>query len=326
MAPKTLEQVLKSLPNGIKDDNLIVGYESKDDAAVYKINDEVSIIETLDFFPSMVEDPYLFGQIAATNSLSDVWAMGGRPIMALNIAAFPDGMEPETIGKVLRGGAEKVIEAGCTLCGGHTIVDEVAKYGLSVTGIVDTKKILTNNGVRIGDKIILTKPLGVGILLTAHQCEIDTKEDFDVAIRSMTTLNKYAAEILIKYNLSALTDVTGFGLFAHLDEMLDGKASANLFANKIPTLNENVKKYIEDDYYTGGSFRNEEQIKDKIEFGLCPEWIKLLGYDPQTSGGLLCTIDPNDADKAINELCKLEIKSAIIGEIIDKRDKSIYIE
>ena len=151
MAPKTLEEVLKSLPKGVKDDNLIVGYESKDDAAVYKINDEVSIIETLDFFPSMVEDPYLFGQIAATNSLSDVWAMGGKPIMALNIAAFPDGMEPETIGKGLKGGAEKVIEAGCILCGGHTIVDEVPKYGLSVTGIVDSQKKQFSYGERVNE-------------------------------------------------------------------------------------------------------------------------------------------------------------------------------
>ena len=142
----------------------------------------------------------------------------------------------------------------------------------------------------------------------------------------MTTLNKYAAEILFKFDLSALTDVTGFGLYSHLDEMLDGKASARLESNLIPTINDNVKKYIEDDYYTGGSVRNEDQIKDKIEFGTCSEWIKILGYDPQTSGGLLCTINPNDADKALNELSKLEIKSAIIGEIINKREKSIYIK
>ena len=325
LAPKTLEQVLKSLPKGIKDDNLIVGYESKDDAAVYKINDDVSIIETLDFFPSMVEDPYLFGQIAATNSLSDVWAMGGRPIMALNIAAFPDGMDPEIIGRVLKGGAEKVIEAGCTLCGGHTIVDETAKYGLAVTGIVNTKKVLTNNGVKVGDKIILTKPLGMGILLTAHQCEVDTKEDFDIMIKSMTTLNKYAAEILLKYNLHALTDVTGFGLFNHLNEMLDDKVSAKLYIDSIPAANENVKKYAEDDYYTGGSQRNEDAIKDKIDFGNCPEWIKLLGYDPQTSGGLLCSIDAKDAESALSELSRLELKSAIVGEVLDKKDKVIYM-
>ena len=317
--------MLASLPKGIKDENLIVGYESKDDAAVYKINDDVSIIETLDFFPPMVEDPYLFGQIAATNSLSDVWAMGGRPIMALNIAAFPDGMEPETIGKVLKGGAEKVIEAGCALCGGHTIVDEIPKYGLSVTGIVDTKRVLTNNGVKVGDKIILTKPLGMGILLTAHQCEIDTKEDFDMMIKSMTTLNKYAAEILFKYKINALTDVTGFGLFNHLNEMLDDKASAKLYINNIPSATANVKVFAEDDYYTGGSQRNEDAIKDKIDFGNCPEWIKLLGYDPQTSGGLLCSIDANDADKAMEELSKLELKSAIVGEIIEKNSKCIYM-
>ena len=321
-----MEQVLKSLPKGIKDDNLIVGYESKDDAAVYKINDEVSIIETIDFFPSMVEDPYLFGQIAATNSLSDVWAMGGRPVMALNVAAFPDGMEPEIIGKVLKGGAEKVLEAGCTLCGGHTIVDERALYGLSVTGIVDTKRILKNNGVKVGDKIIITKPLGIGILLTAHQCEIDTKEDYDMMIKSMTTLNKYAAEILLKYKINALTDVTGFGLFNHLNEMLDDKASAVLYANKIPTVNENVKKYAEDDYYTAGSVRNEDAIGDKIDFGNTPEWIKILGLDPQTSGGLICSIDKFDADKALDELNKLDLKSTVIGEIIEKSDKAIYLK
>ena len=325
MAPTTLEQVLKSLPKGEIDKNLIVGYESKDDAAVYKINDEVSIIETLDFFPSMVEDPYLFGQIAATNSLSDVWAMGGKPIMALNIAAFPEDMDTETLGKVLKGGAEKVIEAGCTLCGGHTIVDETPKYGLAVTGIVDTKKVLTNNGVKTGDKIILTKPLGVGILLTAHQCEEDTKEDFDAAVKSMTTLNKYAAEILFKYKVNALTDVTGFGLFNHLNEMLDNKNSAKLYADKIPAINDNVKKYIEDDYFTGGALRNEDAIKDKIDFGNTAEWIKQLGYDPQTSGGLLCSIDANDAEKAIAELSKLDIKSCIIGEVIEKKEKAIYM-
>lgn len=320
-----MEQVLLSLPKGIKDDNLIVGYESKDDAAVYKINDQVSIIETLDFFPSMVEDPYLFGQIAATNSLSDVWAMGGRPIMALNIAAFPDGMDPLTIGKVLKGGAEKVIEAGCTLCGGHTIVDDTPKYGLSVTGIVDTKKVLKNNSVKVGDKIILTKPLGVGILLTAHQCEIDTKDDFDAAVKSMTTLNKYSAEILFKYNIHALTDVTGFGLFNHLNEMLDKNASAKLYMDKIPSINQNVKKYVEDDYYTGGAQRNEDMIKDKIDYGNAPEWIKQLGFDPQTSGGLLCSIESSEADAALSELNKLEIKSAIIGEIVDKKDKAVYL-
>ena len=325
MAPKTLEQVLKSLPKGEIDKNLIVGYESKDDAAVYKINDDISIIETLDFFPSMVEDPYLFGQIAATNSLSDVWAMGGKPVMALNIAAFPEDMDTETLGKVLKGGAEKVIEAGCTLCGGHTIVDETPKYGLSVTGIVDTKRILTNNGVKTGDKIILTKPLGVGILLTAHQCEVDTKEDFDTAVKSMTTLNKYAAEILFKYKVNALTDVTGFGLFNHLNEMLDDKNSVKLYVDKIPAINDNIKKYIEDDYYTGGAIRNEDAIKDKIDFGDTPNWLKQLGYDPQTSGGLLCSIDAGDADKAMEELSKLDIKSSIVGEVIEKKEKAIYM-
>ena len=245
--------------------------------------------------------------------------------MALNIAAFPDDMSSEVIAKILKGGAEKVIEAGCALCGGHTIVDETAKYGLAVTGVVDTKKVIKNNGVKAGDKIILTKPLGVGILLTAHQCAVDTKEDFDMAVKSMTTLNKYAAETLFKYDVHALTDVTGFGLFIHLSEMLDSKYSAKLYTDKIPSVNANVKKYAEDDYFTGGSNRNEDMIKDKIDFGNTPNWIKLLGYDPQTSGGLLCSISAEDADKALSELNKLEIKSSIVGEIIDKKDKAIYM-
>ena len=316
---------MKNLPKGKFDENLIVGYDSKDDAAVYKINDEISIIETLDFFPSMVEDPYYFGQIAAANALSDVWAMGGKPIMALNIACFPQTMDIEVLNKILIGGAEKVNEAGCILCGGHTIVDETPKYGLSVTGIVNTNKVLKNNSPKINDKIIITKPLGVGILQTAVQCEVAEKNDLEKMILNMKTLNKYAAEIVLKYKVNALTDVTGFGLFNHLNEMLDNKVSANLYYNEFPVVTNNVKKFAEDDYFTAASNRNEDAINDYIDYGDAPYWIKLLGFDPQTSGGLLVSVDSSDVNNVMKELEKLDLQSAVIGEIIEKKDKAIYL-
>ena len=319
-----LDNILKNLPRGEKDENLIDGYDSKDDAAVYKINDKISIIETLDFFPAMVEDPYYFGQIAATNALSDVWAMGGRPIMALNIACFPEDVDKSVINKILIGGAEKVNEAGCGIVGGHTIVDDVIKYGLSVTGIVDTEKVLKNNNCRLHDKLILTKPLGIGILTTALKCEVADNNDYNKMIAQMTTLNKYAAEILYKYNVSAMTDVTGFGLFIHLTEMLSEKFSAKLYKDNVLMVTDKVKDYILDDYYTGASNRNERMIKDKIDFGNMEDWQQLLCYDPQTSGGLLCAIDANDAEAALSELNKLSIKSSIVGEIIEKKEKLIY--
>lgn len=320
-----MEGILTNIPRKEKDDNLLVGFDTKDDAAVYKIDDKYSIVETLDFFPPMISDPYLFGQIAATNSLSDVWAMGGRPIMALNITCYPQGADISGLELMLKGGAEKVKEAGCNLCGGHTIVDETVKYGLAVTGIVDTNKVLKNNSVKVGDKLILTKPLGVGILITAYQCEITDDNEINEAIKCMTTLNKYAAEILFKYKINALTDVTGFGLYNHLNEMINNNYSAKIYGNDLPIVTPNIIKYCDDDYYTAASHRNENAIKDKIDFGNAKEWIKLIGYDPQTSGGLLCSIDANDAEDALNELNKLEIKSTIIGEIIAKSDKAIYV-
>lgn len=320
-----MEKILDGLPKFEKDKNLIVGFDTHDDAAVYKIDDKVSIIETVDFFPAMVEDPYIFGEIAATNALSDVWAMGGKPIMALNIACFPDDIDTDILNKILKGGADKVKEAGCQLCGGHTIVDETIKYGLSVTGIVDTNKILKNNSVKVGDKLILTKPLGVGIMTTAFKCDDIKDGDYEKVIKVMTTLNKYAAEILTKYDIHALTDVTGFGLLIHLDEMLSGNSSAKISISNVPLISDNVRFYAENDYYTGASSRNEKAIIDKVDFENISDWQKLVLYDPQTSGGLICAIDAKDANKAIEDLAKLDMKSAIIGEVIEKREKAIYI-
>ena len=322
-----MEQVLKNLPKGEKDETLLVGYDTSDDAAIYKISDDLSIVNTLDFFPPMIEDPYIFGQVAATNALSDIYAMGGKPITAMNIVCFPTSMDINLLEKILKGGAEKVIEAGCSLCGGHSIDDSSVKYGLAVTGLVDTKKVLKNNGVKVGDKLLLTKPLGAGILTTAIKCEVLTtdSEDYNILIKYMTALNKYAAEVITKYNVHALTDVTGFGLLIHTDEMLCNNASANIYDKNIPLMTATVEKFAKDEYVTGASARNKKAIDDKVDFSNMEEWKKQVLYDPQTSGGLLASIDSSDIDKVKKELDEKGIFNVVIGEIIEKSETSIFI-
>ena len=205
-----LSRVLERLPKGPVDPALLIGYDSRDDAAVYQLTDDLAFVQTLDFFPPMVEDPYTFGQIAATNALSDIYAMGGTVKTALNIVCFPEKMDLNILGEIMRGGSEKVIEAGGTLAGGHSIADESVKYGLSVTGIVDPKKMYPNNGGQVGDALILTKRLGVGIICTASRVGEAAQEALDAAIASMTTLNKTASELCRGFNVHACTDVTGF--------------------------------------------------------------------------------------------------------------------
>ena len=292
------------------------------------MTEDLAVVHTLDFFPPMIEDPYTFGKIAATNALSDIYAMGANPITALNIVCFPINWDMNILGKIMQGGNEKVIEAGASISGGHSINDDSVKYGLSVTGIVHPKKIMKNYGAKIGDKLILTKPLGVGITTTAYKNNIIKEGDYDKMIKSMTTLNKYAMDIILKYNCHALTDVTGFGLLVHTSEMVRNDVSCKIYVDKIPLLNHNLKFYIENKMITGASPRNEDKIINDVEYKLSEEkkWYKYLLLDPQTSGGLLCSIDPNDANKAINDLNKLDLESNIIGEIMEKKEKSIYVE
>ena len=327
LGPKMLERILSKLEKGPKDPNLLVGYESSDDASVYKINDEVAVVHTLDFFPPMIEDPYTFGKIAATNALSDIYAMGANPITALNIVCFPINWDMNILGKIMQGGNEKVIEAGASISGGHSINDDSVKYGLSVAGIVNPKKIMKNFGAKIGDKLILTKPLGVGITTTAYKNNIIKDGDYDKMIKSMTTLNKYAMDILLKYRCHALTDVTGFGLLVHTSEMVRNDVSCKIYTSKIPLLNKNIEYYIENKMITGASPRNEDKIINSVEYQLKKDkmWYKYLLLDPQTSGGLLCSIDSKDAEKALNDLSNLDLESNIIGEIIEKKEKSIYV-
>lgn len=320
---QSLDKILKSIPN-YKRDDIIVGYDSKDDSAVINIDNKTGVITTLDFFPPMVSDPYIFGQIAAANALSDVYAMGADPICALNIVAFPEEGEIESLEKILQGGADKVTEAKASLVGGHSIHDPKVKYGLTVIGRCDIDKIWQNNTPKPKDKLILTKPLGVTLLVNAHSVGLVGDKEYNKAINSMTSLNKYSKEILEKYNISSTTDVTGFGLLGHLGEMLGDKFSAILNANDIPILPK--AKFAAGEFvFTKGGQRNRLFMEKNVEFQVDDFALEEVLYDPQTSGGLLVSINHNDANKALEELRANNIEASIIGEVFEKFDKSIFI-
>ena len=264
-----LSRVLEQLPRGPENPNLLVGYDSKDDAAVYKISEDTAFVQTLDFFPPMVDDPYIFGKIAATNALSDIYAMGGEVKTALNIVCFPEKMDLNILGEIMRGGAEKVIEAGGTLAGGHSIADTDVKYGLSVTGIVHPDKIYTNNGARPGDALILTKRLGVGIICTANRVGEASAEAMEAVIESMTTLNKYAAECCKTFEIHACTDVTGFSFLGHLHEMIDGQNSCHIYAYQIPIFEEALR-HADEFLLTAAGQRNRNFTSPYVRFENIP--------------------------------------------------------
>ena len=310
---------MKDLPKK-EDKNLIVGYESSDDAAVYKITDDKAIIQTLDFFTTMINDPYLYGQIAATNALSDVYAMGGEVISALNIVAFPENMDLEILHQILKGGAEKVHEAGGVLAGGHSIHDATPKYGLSVTGIVHPDKILQNNNCKEGDLLIVTKPLGVSIINTAHMVKECSEEAFSQSVKQMTTLNKYSAEIMKDFNVNSCTDITGFGFLGHLVEMLDGKSSAEVWAKDIPY------KCANEFIITAGGQLNRTHVEPNVEYQIKDFALEEIMYDPQTSGGLLISVPEEEAQELLERLNTLEIKSAIVGKVIPKKEKAVIVK
>ena len=315
---------MKDLPKK-EDKNLIVGYESSDDAAVYKITDDKAIIQTLDFFTTMINDPYLYGQIAATNALSDVYAMGGEVISALNIVAFPENMDLEILHQILKGGAEKVHEAGGVLAGGHSIHDATPKYGLSVTGIVHPDKILQNNNCKEGDLLIVTKPLGVSIINTAHMVKECSEEAFSQSVKQMTTLNKYSAEVMKDFNVNSCTDITGFGFLGHLVEMLDGKSSAEVWAKDIPYIEE-AYKCANEFIITAGGQLNRTHVEPNVEYQIKDFALEEIMYDPQTSGGLLISVPEEEAQELLERLNTFEIKSAIVGKVIPKQEKAVILK
>ncbi|AKN32258.1 segregation protein B [Clostridium carboxidivorans P7] len=309
----------------MESENLIVGIETSDDAAVYKLNDEMAVIQTLDFFTPVVDDPYTFGQIAAANSLSDVYAMGGKPTVALNIVCFPTCISIDILGEILRGGADKVLESGAVVVGGHTVEDSEPKYGLSVMGLVHPDKILKNYGSKEGDVVIITKPLGIGIINTAIKGEVASKEAYNKAVKVMSTLNKYAGEIVAKYNLSACTDITGFGIMGHAYEMASAsKVSLKIYSDRIPYIEE-AKEYAEMGLVPAGSYNNRNYIDGKYELKNIPEWMKDILFDPQTSGGLLITCSKEEGEKIMKELLTLEMPSAVIGEVIEQQGENYII-
>lgn len=324
LGPAVLQRVLEQLPRPT-DPNLLIGTESGDDAAVYRLTDDLAMVQTLDFFPPMVEDPYLFGQIAAANALSDVYAMGGRVVTALNIVCFPEQMDLNILGRIMQGGSEKVIEAGGSLAGGHSIADSEVKYGLSVTGLIHPDKIRPNNGGHVGDRLLLTKPLGVGLVCTAARMNAAPAGALEAAVQSMTTLNRKASEVAAGYRVNACTDVTGFGLLGHLHEMLRPDLTARIQVSALPVI-EGALACAREFYLTAAGQRNRRFAEGKVRLrGLTFEEEELL-FDPQTSGGLLFAAAPEDAEGLLHEIQKLGLPCALIGELLPRLDTAIIAE
>ena len=309
------------------DPNLLVGYDSSDDAAVYKVSDDVAMIQTVDFFPPVVDDPYTFGQIAATNALSDVYAMGGQPTLAMNLLAFPSCLPVEAVGDILAGGASKVVEAGAVIAGGHSIEDQEPKYGLCVTGLVHPSRILTNSGAKEGDILVLTKPLGTGILSTAAKAELLEEKAYKQMVELMTTLNKYAAQAVGPIALSACTDVTGFGLVGHVKEMAEGCGSTiELWTSKIPI----VPKALElarDGIIPAGAYRNMDfTANDTLEDSAVPREVLDCLYDPQTAGGLLLSVPEGKLQELLTRLTDAGVPAAAVGAVVSRREKLVHIK
>ena len=319
-----LSRILEKLPRGEKDPDLLVGYDSRDDAAVYRVAEDLALVQTVDFFPPMVEDPYLFGQIAAANALSDVYAMGGEVKTALNLVCFPESMDLNVLGEILRGGAEKVAEAGGILAGGHSIADSGVKYGLSVTGLVDPRHLYANDAGQPGDQLILTKALGVGLICTANRVGEAAPEHLAAAIASMTTLNKQAAEISRRYQVHAATDVTGFSFLGHLHEMMGGRLSCVIQAGAVPVL-PGAEQAAEDFLYTAAGQRNRNHTGPFVEFRNVPFAMEEVLFDPQTSGGLLLAVDPAEAKALEKELQAAGLPAAIVGQITPKAQTEITV-
>ena len=285
-----------------QDPNLLVGFDRSDDASVYKISQDLALVQTVDFFPPIADDPYLFGQIAAANALSDVYAMGGEPKLCLNIMAVPKDMPPEAVHDLLRGGYDKVYEAGALITGGHSILDEEPKYGLAVTGFVHPEKMLTNSGARPGDALLFTKPIGTGVLTTAAKAGMAPPEAMSRAYALMTTLNKAARDVMVRYRVHACTDVTGFGLLGHGLEMAQGSGvdlEIDVGAvDFLPAAAALAKMGI----LPEGMYRNRAFAEPSVDPGEAELWQQDLLYDPQTSGGLLMAVDPADAEALLREL------------------------
>lgn len=314
---------LKDTEN-IQDPNLIVGLGTSDDAGVYKISPELALIQTVDFFTPVVDDPYTYGLVAAANSLSDIYAMGGKPTTVLNICCFTKELPPQMLAEILRGGADKVSESGAVLLGGHTVTDNEIKYGLAVTGVVHPDKVYTNAGSKVGDVLVLTKPLGTGIISTGFKNDVIGEDGFSEAIESMSTLNKTASEAMQKVGVNACTDITGFGLAGHMYEMASASGKRyEVDYSKLPFMS-GLFELIEKDQVPGGAFANKRHFGQWVSFedGMT-DAEKIAVFDPQTSGGLLISVNADKADELVNGLKeKGTLCAEIIGEVVIDNGKS----
>lgn len=314
----------------ISDPNLLVSINTADDAGVFKLTEDIALVQTVDFFPPVVDDPYYYGQIVAANSLSDVYAMGGKPVTALNIVGFPKSkLSLDVLAEILRGGIDKAQEADCPIVGGHTIVDDELKFGLSVTGVVHPDQIITNAKAQPGDKLILTKPLGMGILTTALKMGKVSEEIISKVTSIMAELNKTAAELMVTYNAHAATDVTGFGLLGHAHEIAHASnVSMLLNADSIPYLPEALEKTKEGGYIPGGSAENKKFLQDKVTFtDNVDEHEQMIFFDAQTSGGLLISISSKAANELLESLHEKGVEhAAIIGEVTELMQEKIRVE
>ena len=319
-----LSRELSLIPRGEGDANLLIGYDSKDDAAVYKLTEDIAFVQTLDFFPPMVDDPYLFGQIAAANALSDIYAMGGAVKTALNIVCFPESMDLNILGSIMKGGGEKVLEAGGVLAGGHSIADSDVKYGLSVTGVIDPKRIYANDTPRDGDVLILTKKLGVGIICTANRVGEASAEAMSEAITSMTTLNKYAAECCRNYDIHACTDVTGFSFLGHLHEMMNGRHACNIDSSQVPVIEE-AFRHADEFLLTAAGQRNRNHVVTAVKFEGVAFAMEEVLFDPQTSGGLLIALDPAQGEALLKDLQAIGLPAQIVGKVVAMQDVEITV-
>lgn len=323
IGPNELAGFLTKLPK-VTDQNLMVGFDSSDDAAVYKISENQALIATMDFFSPMVEDPKRFGRIAAANAMSDVYAMGGEVLFALNMVCFPERMDKEVLSEILLGGAEKMQEAGVSLVGGHSIYDHEPKYGLSVTGQVHPEKVIRNDTAQVGDVLILTKALGVGLILSAVRGGVGAFEAEEAALNSMERLNKYAAEKMKNFAVHACTDVTGFGLLVHASEMAGNNQTFVIDTAQLPVL-PFAYQYAEDFLATAAGQRNRNAMATKVDLtNIDPAFQELL-FDPQTSGGLLISVAGEDAAALLEKIRETDPVAAIIGEVVAREAEQAII-
>jgi selenide, water dikinase len=344
LSPKLLDSVLRGLPRQ-SDPNVLVGFETSDDAGVYRISPEIALVQTIDFFTPIVDDPNLFGQIAAANALSDIYAMGGRPISALSLVGFPDRGDPSTLDQIMRGGLTKMSEAGCFVIGGHSIRDDDLKFGYAVTGLIHPDKIWRNVGAQPGDVLIFTKALGTGVIATALKKGHASQESISAATDSMTRLNRAAAEALIELDadplpnnstknksIHAVTDVTGFSLLGHVREMALGNPSSQISPVSLE-INHALIEYLpgaiecaREGNVSMGLNNNRDFIGDCVAFAEnVPEEYRLLMFDPQTSGGLLAAIAPHAAQTALDSLKKHGVSAQQIGRVMEKRAPLISV-